>query len=149
MDEIDKKLIHLMQNSFPVSIHPYHDLAAQLNIPIHECLHRIQKLIDDKIIRRIGGILQSDKIGYTSTLCALKIPKAEIPKIAEMLNQFSSITHNYERDHEYNLWFTYMDQKDQLEESLHKLSSYIGYPITTFPSSYKIKSKVMLDVHSE
>jgi hypothetical protein len=66
-----------------------------------------------------------------------------------MLNQFSSITHNYERDHEYNLWFTYMDQKDQLEESLHKLSSYIGYPITTFPSSYKIKSKVMLDVYSE
>ncbi len=147
MDEIDKELVSLMQTSFPVSIHPYHDIADHLNISSKECLRRIQKLMDDKIIRRIGGILQSDKIGYTSTLCAIKIPRSDVKRIAEMLNQFSSITHNYERDHEYNLWFTFIDHKYCIQQSLQELSEHIGYPITTFPSTYRIKSKVMLDVN--
>lgn len=147
MDEIDQQLVSLMQTSFPLTVHPYQEIAEQLDISINDCLQRIQKLMDDKVIRRIGGILQSDKIGYTSTLCALHIPQTEVERVATMLNQFSSITHNYERNHEFNLWFTFIDHKDCIQQSLQELSEYIGYPITTFPSMYRIKSKVMLDVN--
>jgi DNA-binding Lrp family transcriptional regulator len=146
LDSIDKQLLIILQTSFPSTASPYADIAKQLQIPTQECLIRIQHLCDNHIIRRIGGILQSDQLGYRSTLCAAKVPMEDIPRVAAILNQSSSITHNYQRDHEFSLWFTFIEKEELFDQELQTISSNIGYNVISFPTTKKIKSKVQFNV---
>lgn len=146
MDEVDIQLLHILQTSFPITTAPYEDIAEKLQIPVQQCLNRIQRLHDNHIIRRIGGILQSNMLGYRSTLCAAKVPFEDIPRVAEILHDSSSITHNYQRDHELSLWFTFIEKEEIFDQELKKISSMIGYKVLSFPSTTKLKSKVQFNV---
>lgn len=106
MDSINKSLLELIQDNFPISPEPYKDLAITLGITEEEVLKRIKNLQSDGIIRRLGGIFDSRKLGYKSTLCAMKVPTDRIDEIAAIINSYHGITHNYLREHEYNMWFT-------------------------------------------
>lgn len=106
MDSINKSLLNIIQRDFPVCNRPYLKLAEQLNITEDEVIDRIQSLKDQGIIRRLGGTFDSRKLGYKSTLCALKVPKDRIEEVAHVINSFIGVTHNYLREHEYNMWFT-------------------------------------------
>ena len=106
MDTIDKKLLNLMQNEIPIDKRPFKILGEKLLITENEVLKRVNKLKNEGIIRRIGGIFNSRKIGYTSTLCAAKVPENKIEEVAACINEYDEVTHNYIREDEYNMWFT-------------------------------------------
>ncbi|TYO94996.1 AsnC family transcriptional regulator [Desulfallas thermosapovorans] len=113
VDQTDKKLLQIIQSDFPVVQRPYEMIGRQLGISGQEVMDRISRLQQAGIIRRLGGLFDSRKIGYTGTLCALRVPEEEIDRVAQIINSYPGITHNYLRNHHYNMWFTLLAESEQ------------------------------------
>lgn len=124
MEELDKKLINMIQNGLPITKRPFLDLGEQLEISEEEVICRIESLKNQGYIRRFGGIFNSKKLGYCSTLCAISVPEDKIDEIAKVINGYDEITHNYIRDHHYNMWFTVIaPSKNKLHEILESIKN--------------------------
>jgi len=106
LDAMDRELLNVVQSGLPVVAEPYKELARSLGTSEEDILARLGRLIESGTIRRLGGIFDSRRLGYTGTLCAMKVPPERIAGVAEIINGYPGITHNYLRSHEYNLWFT-------------------------------------------
>ncbi|MBX4261863.1 winged helix-turn-helix transcriptional regulator [Clostridium estertheticum] len=106
MDETNKNLLNLIQSNFPIESRPFLKIANKLNISENQVIDMIKELKNDGYIKRIGGIFDSRKLGYSSTLCAIKVPLDRITEVAEIINSYHGVTHNYIRNHSYNMWFT-------------------------------------------
>jgi siroheme decarboxylase len=108
MDTIDKKILNIIQKDFPVVAEPFKVVAEKLGVAEDEVLERIRNLQEGGIIRRIGAVFDSKKMGYASTLCAARVPKEKLKKFVAVVNSYAGVTHNYRRSHEYNVWFTFI-----------------------------------------
>ncbi|MBU3099208.1 MULTISPECIES: siroheme decarboxylase subunit alpha [Clostridium] len=106
MDEINKNLLNLIQSNFPIESRPFNKIANELNISENQVIDMIKELKNDGYIKRIGGIFDSRKLGYSSTLCAIRVPFDRITEVADIINSYNGVTHNYIRNHSYNMWFT-------------------------------------------
>ena len=106
MDKISKDLLNLIQSNFPIESRPFLKLANELNISEKQVIDIIKELKNNGYIRRVGGIFDSKKLGYYSTLCAIKVPIDRITEVAKLINSNNGVTHNYIRNHSYNMWFT-------------------------------------------
>lgn len=106
MDDIDRRILGTIQSDFPLSLRPYRDLSDRLGLSEEEIFRRVERLRKDGIIRRIGGSFDSRCLGFTTTLCAAKVPDNRITLFVEEVNKYPGVTHNYLREHEYNIWFT-------------------------------------------
>jgi len=127
VDAVDRALLDKIQTSFPLSIHPYREIGLELNISEIEAWQRVDNLKKSGIIRRIGGIFDSRRLGYVSTLCAAKVSVDKIPVLKEMFWDITEITHNYLRNHMYNMWFTVIAcSKERLEEILTLVRTVLG-----------------------
>ena len=108
-----------------------------------EVLKRVRRLKERGIIRRIGANFNSKKLNFTSTLCAAKVPKEKLAGFVEKVNSYSGVTHNYLRDHEYNVWFTFIaPSAATVEKALKEITETTGVPeIRNLPAvkTYKIK----------
>jgi siroheme decarboxylase len=151
MDTIDKKLLNLMQNEIPIDKRPFKILGEKLLLTENEVIKRVNKLKSEGIIRRIGGIFNSRKIGYTSTLCAAKVPESKISEVAACINEYCEVTHNYLREDEYNMWFTVITHS---EESLNNILEGIKEKtdineMMSLPSVKLFKVKVALNFQGD
>lgn len=106
MDKNSKDLLNLIQSNFPLESRPFLKIARQLNISEKQAIDIIKELKSNGYIKRLGGIFDSRKLGYYSTLCAIKVPLQRIPEVAKLINSYNGVTHNYIRNHSYNMWFT-------------------------------------------
>ncbi len=106
LDDIDKRLLDILQNQFPVAVNPFQAIADKLGISLSDVVQRIESQKEMGIIRRVGAIIDASRVGYKSTLCACKMPEHIIGEFAAAVNDIPYITHNYVRDHELNIWFT-------------------------------------------
>ena len=106
MDKLSKDLLNLIQSDFPIESRPFLKIANNLEITEIQVIDMIKQLKDKKYIKRIGGIFDSRKLGYYSTLCAIKVPLDRVTEVAKLININSGVTHNYIRSHSYNMWFT-------------------------------------------
>ncbi|MDR3599725.1 MAG: Lrp/AsnC family transcriptional regulator [Desulfosporosinus sp.] len=118
MDSTDRALLNAIQNNFPIVIHPYQSLGIAVGTTEEDAFKRIQHLRQEGIIRRLGGVLDSRRLGYYSTLCTAKVPKEKIPILAKHLEGIPGVTHNYIRNHEYNVWFTLIARSQAVAESI-------------------------------
>jgi len=127
MDETDKRLLDAIQDDFPLIDEPFHKLASLLNISSDDVIMRLKRLKSDGIIRRIGAIFDSKKLGYFSTLCAMKVPPHRVGEVAKIVNGYTGVTHNYIRDHDYNMWFTITARPQQeLEKVIAQIKENSG-----------------------
>jgi len=108
MDDIDRKLLNEIQSGFPVTQRPYRDLGVRLSCSEDNILTRVKRLKKEGIIRRIGGNFDSQRIGFTTTLCAARVPDDTIEEFVRVVNKYPGVTHNYLRDYHYNIWFTFV-----------------------------------------
>jgi len=106
MDEIDKKILNILQKEFPLVEQPFRVVAEKCGISEEETLSRIQKMKEEGIIRRIGAVFDGAKLGRVSTLCAACVPEEKINGFVQIVNANKNVTHNYRRNNEYNIWFT-------------------------------------------
>ena len=123
MDFTDKRILNILQADFPISPRPFFTIGTLLSIPEDEVLKRIINLKKNKIIRQISAIFDSRNIGYKSTLAAFKVNDSLVNSAAGIINAHSGVSHNYLRNHEYNMWFTITMPSDMsLEEEIKLLS---------------------------
>jgi len=144
MDEVDKKILNILQTRFPVVPEPFDAVGAELGIPGDEVLERVKRLKESGVIRRIGAVFDSRKLGYTSTLCAARVPEDQVRSFVEVVNGYPGVTHNYRRSHEYNIWFTFIaPNPDALEKALAEIRQRTGITdILNMPAvkTYKINA---------
>ena len=106
LDETDKKLLNLMQGSFDLMARPFAHVAQLAGISEDEVMQRVQRLLDGRIIREITPIFDTRALGYSSMLVAAKVDPEFPHRAAQFINTHPGVTHNYLRDHDFNLWFT-------------------------------------------
>lgn len=106
IQEIDKKILEILQNDFPLCVKPFEKIGSLLEISEKEVLERVQFLQNQKIIRRIGSVINSRGLGYVSALFGLQTSLEKEKETVKIINEYPGITHNYKREHELNLWFT-------------------------------------------
>ena len=105
MDELDRKMINILQSGFPISEEPYAEVAMQLGIDESDLLNRLKKLLNEKILTRFGPMYDAAKLGGAFSLVAIKVPEKDFDKVAEIVNSYDEVAHNYHRDHEFNMWY--------------------------------------------
>jgi len=118
LDEMDRMILNEIQSHFPIEARPYQVLGEKLGCSEVEVLQRVQDLKDREVIRRIGANCNSRKLGYTSTLCAAKVPARLMARFVEVVNSYMGVTHNYRRDHDYNIWFTLIAPSEEKVERI-------------------------------
>jgi siroheme decarboxylase len=106
LDDLDKRLLNLMQGSFPLAPRPYEHVAGLAEVPEDEVLRRVQRLIDDRIIRQVTPIFDTRVLGYSSMLVAAKVDAENPHRAAKIVNSHPGVSHNYLRNHDFNMWFT-------------------------------------------
>ncbi len=127
MDTVDKQILNIIQKNFPVVEEPFKAVAVKVGLSEDEALKRIKNLKDEGIIRRIGAVFDSKKMGYASTLCAAKVPKEKMKKFVAVVNSYAGVTHNYRRSNEYNVWFTFIASNEEtLKKYLGEISDKTG-----------------------
>ncbi len=122
LDETGKKLLNLLQEGLPICPRPYLELGKLLGIDEEEVLTRINAYLEAGLIRRLGGVFDSRKLGYTGTLCAVRVPPEKVDEVARVINSYPGVTHNYLREHTYNIWFTVLAQsRSEIEKILEEI----------------------------
>ncbi|MDR0434587.1 MAG: Lrp/AsnC family transcriptional regulator [Gracilibacteraceae bacterium] len=106
LDAADGRLLNLIQAEIPITESPWAVLGEKAALTPAETLTRVAGLEARGLIRRLGGVFDSRRLGYTGTLCALQAPPERLRAIAAVVNAYAGVTHNYIRRHEYNMWFT-------------------------------------------
>ncbi len=118
LDETDKRLMNLLQSSFPLDPEPFALLASEAELELDDVLARTQRLLDGRIIREITPIFDTRALGYESMLVAAKVDAENPQRAAQIVNAHPGVSHNYLRTHEFNLWFTIATPPDS-ELGLH------------------------------
>ncbi len=127
IDEKNKKILNNIQVNFPIHSRPYKIIAQKLDLSEDELITRIRQMKEDVLIRRIGGNFSPDRLGYHSTLCAAKVPEDKIKLFTKAINAYSGVTHNYKRDHEFNIWFTFIASSIEIiKTNLKQISKETG-----------------------
>jgi siroheme decarboxylase len=106
LDELDKRLLNLLQGSFPIATRPYAAVAELAGVPEEEVLNRTARLLDERIIREVTPIFDTRVLGYSSMLVAAKVDPENPWRAAKAINSHPGVSHNYLRDHDFNIWFT-------------------------------------------
>jgi len=106
LDDTDKRLMNLLQSSFPLHREPFGEVAAKADLDTEEAMSRTQRLLDERIIREITPIFDTRALGYSSMLVAAKVDSDNPHRAAKIINSHPGVSHNYLRTHEFNLWFT-------------------------------------------
>jgi len=143
MDATDKAILNRIQSDFPVASRPYAVIGDEFGISEDEVIRRVQQLKSAGIIRRIGGNFVPGKLGYVSTLCAGKVPQEKIASFAEVVNRYTGVTHNYVRENDYNVWFTFIaPSRELIEKNLAEIALETGVAdILNLPATHVFKIK--------
>jgi siroheme decarboxylase len=114
LDDLDRKLLNLMQGSFPLQPRPFAAVAAAAEVPETEVLARVRRLLDERIIRQVTPIYDTRALGYGSMLVAAKVDPENPWQAAKIVNSHPGVSHNYLRNHDFNMWFTLAVEPDSL-----------------------------------
>ncbi len=146
LDEKDKELLNIIQWDFPLSSRPFEEIGKRVMIDEKEALTRIVRMKREGIIRQISAIFDTRKLKYKSALVAMKIDPTKLEEVANEINKHPGVSHNYERDHEYNLWFTIaVPPEGNIKDDLNKFAKLEGvekYRILPTLKLYKIGVKL-------
>lgn len=126
---MENELLFEIQNDFPVTQRPFKAVAEKLNTTEEEVLSLVQKLKEDKIIRQTSAIFDTKRLGYKSSLVAFKVDENKTDQAANIINAHPGVSHNYLRNHDYNIWFTMAvapDSKLGLEKTIEILKERTG-----------------------
>jgi len=127
VDAVDRTILNILQRDFPLDAQPFKVLSERVEIDEDDLLERVKRLKETGIIRRIGAVFDTAGLGFSSTLCAAKVAVCQLEKFVEVVNSYRGVTHNYLRDHEYNVWFTFIGATgEKIEESLSDISKKTG-----------------------
>ncbi len=130
---LERHLLNDFQRDMSLSATPYADIAEQLGVDEEEVLQSIKSLQERGVISRVGPVFRPNKIGV-STLAAMAVPAEDLECVAYIVSAFPEVNHNYERDHEYNLWFVVTaSSAEHLDIVLYEIEQHAEYPLMSLP----------------
>jgi DNA-binding Lrp family transcriptional regulator len=131
--ELERRLLNDFQHNLPLTSAPYADIAEQVGASEDEVISAIQKLTEDGVISRVGAVFTPNKIGV-STLAAIAVSEDKLQEIADMINEYAEVNHNYEREHDFNLWFVITAANDErLKEIINEVEQKCGTQVLNLP----------------
>jgi len=134
MDKLDRTLINRLQEGLPVTPRPFDAIAGELGIGVAEVLKRLQRMLDDGVLSRFGPMFNAEYLGGSVTLCAMQVPAERFEQIAEQVNAFPEVAHNYARDHRLNMWFVIAtEQPDRIAEVIAAIEATTGCRVYNLP----------------
>lgn len=143
LDRIDRQILDIVQSAFPLSRRPYREIGDACGISEEEALERVCRMRRSGLIRRLGANFQSAGLGHVSTLCAASVPQAQLESFIEKVNGIPGVTHNYERAHDWNVWFTLIgESRAEVLAILDRLKAETGLEILDLPATRLFKIKV-------
>jgi siroheme decarboxylase len=153
LTELDKRLLNLMQGSFPISRRPFQHVAAQAGIDERAAIARVRELIDERIIRQVTPIFDTRALGYSSMLVAAKVDPDNPWRAASVINEHPGVSHNYLRNHDFNIWFTIATEPDSplgLDRTLEVLGRLAGAEsIRQLPTLKLFKIRMDLEMEGD
>ena len=114
----DKALLNLLQGSLPIGKRPFAKMAEELGTDEERVISRLRLLKDEGFLRRIGTFFDSSRLVYGGTLVALRVAEGKVASVAEAVNRYPGVTHNYEREGKFNLWFTLLTPNLETEKEI-------------------------------
>jgi len=148
LDDADRAILNRIQSDFPITPRPFQEIGSRLGLSEQEVIRRVRRLKRTGIIRRIGGNFVPAKLGYVSTLCAARVPENKIKTFARVVNRYPGVTHNYRRDSDFNIWFTFIaPSMEEIKANLKAIARETGVEeILNLPATRVFKISVHFDV---
>jgi len=133
LDDLDQRLLNDFQQDFPLSPTPYADMARNLGVTEAEVLARLEALKSAGAVSRVGAVVRPNTVGV-STLAAMTVPPEQLESVAALVNGYTEVNHNYEREHRLNLWFVATAPDIvRLTVVLDEIAGRSGYEVLSFP----------------
>jgi len=148
IDNLDKEILNEIQWTFPLVSQPYHEIAKKFDISVEDIKKRLTNLKKTGILRQLSAIFDTRRLGYKSSLIAMKIDPDKLDYVAQQINRHPGVSHNYERNHEFNLWFTLAVPPGlDLKTEVDKFSKLVGIQkIRLLPTIKLFKIGVKLEM---
>ena len=148
LNSLDKALLNVIQQDFPVCPRPYAELAQQLSCEEQELLQRVRRLKANGTIKRLGAVFDTQHLGFASTLIAMRVPEERIDAVAEEISTYRGVSHNYKRTHHYNLWFTLAaESQEALTRTIAEIRERTGIDeVLVLPARKTFKIRVNFEV---
>ncbi len=144
----EKELLNILQWDFPLVETPFADIGSRLGLSEEEVIELIAKLKDEAIIRELNAIFDTRRLGYKSSLVAVRAPEDRVDAVADVISEHPGVSHNYKRDHYFNIWFTLaVPPESELETELDALAARAGAETyRLLPTKHLFKIGVKLDM---
>jgi DNA-binding Lrp family transcriptional regulator len=153
LSEADKRLLNLMQGSFPIEPRPYARVAERAGLTEEQVLADVRRLLEDRIIRQVTPIYDTRALGYGSMLVAAKVDPEHPWRAAKIVNSHPGVSHNYLRNHDFNMWFTIAVEEDSrlgLQGTLDVLQELTGAEsIRQLPTLKLFKIRMDLEMEGD
>lgn len=134
LDPVDAALIRHLHGGFPLSAAPYAEVAADLGLTEAEVLARLQRLLADGTLSRFGPLYQIERAGGQFVLAALQVPEDRFDDVAEIVNAFPEVAHNYRREHRFNMWFVLgCESPADAKAACERIEAATGLRVFAFP----------------
>jgi len=134
MDALDRQIVNTLQGGLPIAPRPYAMVAAHLGIAETDLIARLDRLMTAGLLSRFGPLYDAERLGGAVTLAAMAVPEARFEAIAEIVNAFPEVSHNYARDHRLNMWFVVAsDDPARIAEVLDAIARATGLQVINLP----------------
>ena len=134
MDATDRDIVNKLQGGFPLCERPYAEAAAKLGLNEDELIRRVEALLENGTLTRFGPMYHAERLGGALTLAAMKIPPQDFERVAQIVNGFPEVAHNYEREHDFNMWFVLATETPQrISEIIGAIEQATGYTVYNMP----------------
>ncbi|MCB1864163.1 MAG: AsnC family transcriptional regulator [Chromatiales bacterium] len=134
MDALDRRIINELQGGFPVTAHPWRDVAEQIGCTESELMTRVSCMLDSGLLTRFGPMFHAERMGGALCLCALQVPAQRFDEVNAIVNAMPEVAHNYQRDHSFNMWFVLAtDNPERIDTAVVQIEQHTGLPVLRLP----------------
>lgn len=134
LDLTDRAIVNALQQGLPIAERPYGEAAEALGLSEADLIERLQKLLDGGALSRFGPMYNADKMGGANVLAAMKVDAGDFERVADAVNAFDEVAHNYARDHVLNMWFVLAtEDAARIAPVIEEIEAATGYPVYAMP----------------
>jgi len=146
LDATDCAIVNRLQDDLPVCERPYAEVAAELGIDETELLSRLQRLLDERVLTRFGPLYDAERLGGAFSLVAMSVPEDRFDSVAEQVNAFPEVAHNYRRDHAFNMWFVLATETPaDIARVNAEIAACTGLPVYDMPKEAEYHLRLKLE----
>ncbi len=147
MDKLDRDIINSLQGGFPVTERPFAEVAARFDATEDDVIARIRRMLDEGMLTRFGPMYHAERMGGGLTLAAMAVPRADYDRVAALLDAMPEVAHNYEREHELNMWFVLATETPAgIDDAIARIESATELKVYNMPKEREFFVGLRFDV---